>query len=56
MALDPEELNKRRQERAAYQKKRQRAMYLRLVIAAIVLTTVYSGVEYFIQNWKVLWD
>ena len=27
-----------------------------VVIAAIVLTTVYSGVEYFIQNWKVLWD
>ena len=27
-----------------------------LFIAAIVLTTVYSGVEYFVQNWKVLWD
>ena len=27
-----------------------------VVIGAIVLTTVYSGVEYFIQNWKVLWD
>lgn len=27
-----------------------------LVIAVIVLTTVYSGVEYFIQNWKCLWD
>ncbi len=26
------------------------------VIALIVLTTVYSGVEYFIQNWKLLWD
>lgn len=26
------------------------------VIAIIVLTTVYSGVEYFIQNWKCLWD
>ena len=24
--------------------------------AVILLTTVYSGVEYFIQNWKVLWD
>ena len=22
----------------------------------IVITTVYSGVEYFIQNWNVLWD
>ena len=27
-----------------------------LVIAVIVLTTVYSGVEYFIQNWNCLWD
>ena len=26
------------------------------VTALIVLTTVYSGVEYFIQNWKLLWD
>ncbi len=27
-----------------------------LVTAVIVVTTVYSGVEYFIQNWKCLWD
>ena len=26
------------------------------VVPVIVLTTVYSGVEYFIQNWKLLWD
>ena len=26
-----------------------------IVIAVIVVTTVYSGVEYFIQNWKCLW-
>ena len=26
------------------------------VTAVIVLTTVYSGMEYFIQNWKCLWD
>ena len=26
------------------------------VVAVIVITTVYSGVEYFIQNWKCLWD
>ena len=26
------------------------------VIAVIVATTVYSGVEYFIQNWNCLWD
>ena len=27
-----------------------------LVIAIIVITTLYSGVEYFIQNWNCLWD
>ncbi|MDD6201062.1 MAG: CDP-diacylglycerol--glycerol-3-phosphate 3-phosphatidyltransferase [Firmicutes bacterium] len=27
-----------------------------VVIGVIVVTTVYSGVEYFIQNWKCLWD
>lgn len=27
-----------------------------VVIAMIVVTTVYSGVEYFVQNWSVLWD
>ncbi|MBO7251638.1 MAG: CDP-diacylglycerol--glycerol-3-phosphate 3-phosphatidyltransferase [Oscillospiraceae bacterium] len=26
-----------------------------VVMYMIVLTTVYSGVEYFIQNWKCLW-
>ena len=26
------------------------------VLGVIVVTTVYSGVEYFIQNWKCLWD
>lgn len=26
-----------------------------LVTAVIVITTVYSGVEYFVQNWKCLW-
>lgn len=26
------------------------------VIGVIVVTTVYSGAEYFIQNWKCLWD
>ena len=25
------------------------------VIAVIVVTTVYSGVEYFVKNWKCLW-
>ena len=26
------------------------------VTAVIVVTTVYSGVEYFVQNWKCLWE
>lgn len=27
-----------------------------IITAIIVLTTVYSGVEYFVQNWNCLWD
>ena len=27
-----------------------------IIIAVIVVTTVYSGVEYFIQNWNCLWN
>jgi len=27
-----------------------------LVTTVIVVTTVYSGVEYFVQNWKCLWE
>lgn len=27
-----------------------------IVIAIIVLTTLYSGIEYFVQNWSCLWD
>ena len=27
-----------------------------IVMLVIVVTTLYSGVEYFIQNWKCLWD
>ena len=27
-----------------------------VVTGMIVVTTVYSGIEYFIQNWKCLWD
>ena len=27
-----------------------------VVIGMIVVTTLYSGVEYFVQNWKCLWD
>ena len=27
-----------------------------VVTAVIVITTIYSGVEYFAKNWKCLWD
>ncbi len=27
-----------------------------LVMVMIVVTTVYSGIEYFVQNWNCLWD
>ena len=27
-----------------------------LVMAVIVITTLYSGIEYFVQNWNCLWD
>ena len=27
-----------------------------IVVGVIVATTVYSGVEYFVQNWNCLWD
>lgn len=27
-----------------------------LVVTVTVVTTVYSGIEYFIQNWNCLWD
>ena len=27
-----------------------------VITAVVVITTVYSGIEYFIQNWNCLWD
>ena len=27
-----------------------------IITGVIVVTTVYSGIEYFIKNWKCLWD
>ena len=27
-----------------------------IVIAVIVITTVYSGIEYFVKNWNCLWN
>ena len=34
----------------------QNGVLIWLVTAVIILTTVYSGAEYFIQNWKCLWE
>ena len=34
----------------------ENATLLWVVTAVIVVTTVYSGVEYFIKNWNCLWD
>lgn len=27
-----------------------------IITTVILITTIYSGIEYFIQNWKCLWD
>ncbi len=27
-----------------------------VIVGVIVVTTVYSGIEYFVQNWNCLWD
>ena len=32
------------------------AILRHVVIGLIVVTTVYSGIEYFVQNWNCLWD
>ena len=32
------------------------ALIATIVNGVIVVTTIYSGVEYFVQNWKCLWD
>jgi len=32
------------------------ALISNIVMVVIVATTLYSGVEYFIQNWNCLWD
>lgn len=34
----------------------ENALISTVVICVIVVTTLYSGVEYFVQNWKCLWD
>ena len=50
MALDHDELNKRRREREVRRKKRQRAMYFRLVAAAIILIACGVGIFLLIRN------
>ena len=32
------------------------AILSNIVMFVIVATTLYSGIEYFVQNWKCLWD
>jgi CDP-diacylglycerol--glycerol-3-phosphate 3-phosphatidyltransferase len=32
------------------------ALICGIVTGVVVVTTVYSGIEYFAQNWKCLWD
>jgi len=27
-----------------------------IIMTVIIITTIYSGIEYFIKNWKCLWD
>ena len=50
MAIDPEELNKRRQQREAYRKKRQRMMYFKLALAIFLLILSGLGIIYLIRN------
>ena len=32
------------------------ALLRTVVMAVVMVTTVYSGIEYFIRNWNCLWD
>ena len=50
MSLDRDELNKRRQEREVRRKRRQRAMYFRLILAAVVLIACGAGIFFLIDN------
>ena len=50
MSLDHDELNKRRQDRQKYRKRRQRAMYFKLVLAAVVLVCCGVGIFLLIKN------
>lgn len=50
MALDRDELNKRRREREAYRRKRQQAMYIRLAVAVAVLIACAVGIFFLMKN------
>ena len=50
MSLDHDELNKRRQEREKRRIRRQRMMYVRLVLAAVVLIACGVGIFFLIRN------
>ena len=50
MALDNDELNRRRQAREAYRRKRKKAMYIRLALAVAVLIACAVGIIFLIQN------
>ena len=50
MALDRDELNKRRREREAYRRRRQQTMYLRLAIAIAVLLACAVGIFFLIKD------
>ena len=50
MSLDHDELNKRRQEREKRRIRRQRMMYVRLVLAAVVLIACGVGIFFLIKN------
>ena len=34
----------------------ENAVVIWTVVALIAVTTVYSGAEYFVKNWKCLWN
>ena len=50
MAIDPEELNKRRAQREAHRKKRQRIMYFKLALAVVLLILSGIGILFLIRN------
>ena len=52
MSLDHDELNRRRQEREKRRKRRQRMMYIKLVLAAIVLIACGIGIFFLIKHNK----